>query len=58
MESWTKEVVFSDKFVPRPQWGAREPNGITSFRFTTVHYFWRKFLLIRLEDRYTSSEIS
>ena len=36
MESWTKEVVFSDKFVPRPQWGAREPNGITSFRFNRL----------------------
>ena len=50
MESWTKEVVFSDKFVPRPQWGAREPNGITSFRFTTVHYFWRIFLFVHSED--------
>ena len=38
MESWTKEVVFSDKFVPRPQWGAREPNGITSFRFDGLFF--------------------
>merc|ERR1719394_90630 len=37
MESWTKEVVFSDKFVPRPQWGAREPNGITSFSIPASH---------------------
>ena len=44
MESWTKEVVFSDKFVPRPQWGAREPNGITSFRFS--RFCWDLFISV------------
>jgi len=36
-ESWTKEIVFSDNFVPRPQWGAREPTAVTSFSLPASH---------------------
>jgi len=36
-ESWTKEVVWAPNFVPRAQWGAREPKDVTTFHLPAPH---------------------
>jgi len=36
-ESWTKEEVWAPNFVPRAQWGAREPTDVTTFTLPAQH---------------------
>ena len=36
-ESWTKEVVWAANFVPRAQWGAREPTAVSTFSLPAEH---------------------